>query len=274
MSFYTPEFPGVQSVVAGTNVTIGGTSSYPIINASGGGGGSVVAGANISVVGSAVSVSNEPIFTKSMAFSGFGTISKFENKVYPYGAPPQYYPYVTNVGTDVSNTIGGKQFWATNVPGSTTNNVIRYKYNGIEAQQSYTGTTIPFMAYDDATGRFSLSNVQRINGATGTYIDMNNPEGGFTFYANDGYFNFCNDYQLNVNGVSSGTGRPFTLYSDTNITIESGGDITINATSATTAINLIAGSGGIKLTDNTTSGTGRFTIDSANHLYWNGTLIA
>jgi hypothetical protein len=60
------------------------------------------------------------------------------------------------------------------------------------------------------------------------------------------------------------------------------GDATITATAATnissTTVNVRAPNinlyGNINLTDLATGGSGTFTIDASNHLYWNGTLIA
>lgn len=171
----------VDTIVAGTNVTISPTAGKGIvtINSSGGGGGgggitTLVAGANISITNtSTISVVADPRFTTSMGFVGFGTTSIFSNVVYPYGSP-QYYPFVTNSGTDVLNTIGGKQFWATLTPGSTSAQVMRYGYEGIQAQQGTTGTTIPFLFFNNTTGLFGLSNtsnvVNKIIAGAGTSI--------------------------------------------------------------------------------------------------------
>jgi hypothetical protein len=195
----------VDTIVAGTNVTISPTAGKGIvtINSSGGGGGgggitnlvggsnisitntstinviasgipTLVAGGNISITNtSTISVLADPRFTTSMGFTGLGTTSILSNVVYPYGTP-QYYPYVTNSGTDVLNTIGGKQFWATLTPGSTTVQVMRYGYEGIQAQQGSTGSTIPFLFFNNTTGLFGLSNtsnvVNKIIAGAGTSI--------------------------------------------------------------------------------------------------------
>jgi len=176
---------GVTSIIAGSGIGIsGGTGAVTISNTSAGGGGitSLVAGGNIAITNaSTISVLADPRFTNSMGFIGSGTTSVFQNVVYPYGTP-EWYPYMSNgVGTNVNNTIGGKQFWATNVPGSTTNPVIRYRYDGIQAQQSFTGTTLPFMTYNDGTGLFGLSNtsnvVNKIIAGAGTSIASSGPDG-------------------------------------------------------------------------------------------------
>ena len=105
---------------------------------------------------------NAPIFKNSMGFNSFGTDCAFSNVVYPYGSP-EYYPYMYNgTGSIVNNTLGAKQFWATNGPGNTSYNVMQYRYDSINAQQTMSGSTIPFMTYNDATGTFALSNTTNV----------------------------------------------------------------------------------------------------------------
>jgi len=177
---------GVTSIIAGSGIGIsGGTGAVTISNTSAGGGGitNLVAGSNIAITNtSTINVSANPVFSNSMGFNGFGTNSVFGNVSYPYGSPTQYYPYVTNVGTDVLNTVGGRQFWATLTPGSSSVQVMRYRYDGIEAQQGSTGTTIPFLTFDNSTGLFGLSNTSNVvnSNIAGTGISLSGATGNVT----------------------------------------------------------------------------------------------
>jgi hypothetical protein len=127
-----------------------------------------------------------------MGFTGPTGNNIFCNAVYPYGTA-DYYPYVfSGSGTNVNNTIGGKQFWATNNPGSSSCNVIKYSYTGINAQQGSTGTTIPFVSYNDTTGVFALSNVTSIQGmnivntiVAGSNINISGSSGNVTINSID-----------------------------------------------------------------------------------------
>jgi len=175
---------GVTSIIAGSGIGVsGGTGAVTISNTSVGGITSLVAGSNITITNtSTINVSANPVFSNSMGFNGFGTNSVFGNVAYPYGSPTQYYPYVTNAGTDVLNTMGGKQFWATLTPGTSTVPVMRYRYDGIEAQQANTGTTIPFLTYNDTTGLFGLSNTSNVvnSNIAGTGISLSGATGNVT----------------------------------------------------------------------------------------------
>jgi hypothetical protein len=157
---------GVRSIIAGSGigvnfstgiVTISNTASSSVLTLNG--------GSNVTITNtSTINVSANPVFSNSMGFTGPTGNNVFCNVVYPYGAS-DYYPYIfSGSGTNVNNTMGGKQFWATNNPGSSSCNVIKYSYTGINAQQGSTGTTIPFVSYNDTTGLFALSNVTSIQG--------------------------------------------------------------------------------------------------------------
>jgi hypothetical protein len=155
---------GVRSIIAGSGigvnfstgiVTISNTQTALTLNA----------GSNITITNtSTINISANPTFSNSMGFTGPTGNNVFCNVVYPFGTA-DYYPYIfSGSGTNVNNTMGGKQFWATNNPGSSSCNVIKYSYTGINAQQGATGTTIPFVSYNDTTGLFALSNVTSIQG--------------------------------------------------------------------------------------------------------------
>jgi len=175
---------GVRSIVAGTGISVNtATGQVTVTNTNASGIPSLVAGSNISLTNtSTISVLADPRFTTSMGFSGSGTTSVFTNVAYPYGSPTQYYPYVTNAGTDVLNTVGGRQFWATLTSGSTNAQVMRYRYDGIEAQQGTTGTTIPFLTFNNSTGLFGLSNTSNVvnSNIAGTGISVSGATGSVT----------------------------------------------------------------------------------------------
>ena len=156
---------GVTSIGAGTGISIsatgtGGTGDVTINNS---GITSLVSGSNIAITGgNTINIQSAPLFDNSMGFNSFGTNSVFQNVVYPYGSP-EWYPYMYNgTGTVVNNTIGAKQFWATDGPGNTSYPVMRYGYYGIVAQQTGTGTSIPFLNFNNTTGDFTLSNTNNV----------------------------------------------------------------------------------------------------------------
>jgi hypothetical protein len=185
---------GVRSIIAGSGigvnfstgiVTISNTASSSALTLNG--------GSNITITNtSTINTSVNPVFSNSMGFTGPTGNNIFCNAVYPYGTA-DYYPYVfSGSGTNVNNTIGGKQFWATNNPGSSSCNVIKYSYTGINAQQGSTGTTIPFVSYNDTTGVFALSNVTSIQGmnivntiVAGSNINISGSSGNVTINSID-----------------------------------------------------------------------------------------
>jgi hypothetical protein len=161
---------GITSLTAGTGIGISGSSGSVTISNTGIA--SINAGSNIFVSGNTVNVATDPRFVASMGFTDSGTTSVFQNVVYPYGTP-EYYPYMSNgAGTNVNNTIGGKQFWATNTPASVSAQVMRYRFDGIEAQQGLTGTTLSCLNFNNTTGLFSLSNMTSIDAPSG--LNFNN----------------------------------------------------------------------------------------------------
>ena len=183
---------GVTSITAGNGISASASSgAITLINTSP----SIVlnAGSNITLTNvSTINISANPTFSNSMGFTGLTGNNTFSNAVYPYGAA-DYYPYMfSGSGTNVNNTLGGKQFWATNNPGSSSCNVIKYSYTGINAQQGSTGTTIPFMYYNDSTGLFALSNVTSIQGmnivntiVAGSNISISGSSGNVTINSID-----------------------------------------------------------------------------------------
>ena len=256
---------GVTSIIAGSGIGIsGGTGAVTISNTSVVSSGitSLVAGSNISITNtSTINVSANPVFSNSMGFNGFGTNSVFGNVSYPYGSPTQYYPYVTNAGTDVLNSIGGKQFWATLTPGTTTVPVMRYRYDGIEAQQANTGTTIPFLIYNDTTGLFGLSNTSNVvnSNIAGTGISLSGATGNVTI-TNSGVTSFALTGGSGLYNLGSSTAPilgalVIDVLSGTGISVaSSSGNKTVTNTGVT---SIIAGTG------ITVSGaTGAVTIDA------------
>jgi hypothetical protein len=200
---------GVRSIIAGSGIGVNfSTGIVTISNTASSSALTLVGGSNITITNtSTINTSANPVFSNSMGFTGLTGNNIFCNVVYPFGTA-DYYPYVfSGSGTNVNNTIGGKQFWATNNPGSSSCNVIKYSYTGINAQQGATGTTIPFVSYNDTTGLFALSNVTSIQGI-----------------------------QL-VNNVIAGS----------NIVLTSGsnGNVTVNAVDAGVATLSVASGGGI-----------------------------
>ena len=198
---------GVRSLTAGSGISLSGsTGAITISNTASAL--TLVGGSNITITNtSTINISASPTFSNQMGFTGLTGNNIFCNVVYPYGAS-DFYPYIfSGSGTNVNNTLGGKQFWATNNPGSASCNVIKYSYTGINAQQGGTGTTIPFVSYNDTTGLFALSNVTSIQGI-----------------------------QL-VNNVIAGS----------NIVLTSGsnGNVTVNAVDAGVATLSVASGGGI-----------------------------
>lgn len=183
---------GVTSLTAGSGIGLNATTgAITISNITP----SIVlnGGSNITITNtSTINVSANPTFSNSMGFTGITGNNNFCNVVYPYGTA-DYYPYLySGSGTNVNNTLGAKQLWATNVPGSTGNQVIKYSYTGINAQQSSTGTTIPFMFYNDTTGLFALSNVTSIQGmnivntiVAGSNISISGSSGNVTINSID-----------------------------------------------------------------------------------------
>jgi len=245
---------GVTSIVAGTGITIaatgvGGTGAVTVNN---NGLTSIVGGSNIIISGgNTVNVISDPVFNNSMGFVGSGTNSIFSNVVYPYGLP-QYYPYVTNAGTDVLNTIGGKQFWATLTPGSTTVPVMRYRYDGIQAQQANTGTTIPFLFFNDTTGLFGLSNTSNVvnSNIAGTGISVSGATGNVTI-TNTGVTSLIAGTNISITSTlgaftinsSAGGGGVTSLAYTTGITgSASTGAITLSNTGVT-SLSLTGGGG-------------------------------
>jgi hypothetical protein len=196
---------GVRSLTAGSGIGLSGSTGAITITASPL---TLDGGSNITITNtSTINTSVNPVFSNSMGFTGLTGNNIFCNVVYPFGTA-DYYPYIfSGSGTNVNNTMGGKQFWATNNPGSSSCNVIKYSYTGINAQQGATGTTIPFVSYNDTTGLFALSNVTSIQGI-----------------------------QL-VNNVIAGS----------NIVLTSGsnGNVTVNAVDAGVATLSVASGGGI-----------------------------
>lgn len=251
---------GVRSLTAGTGLSVNtNTGAITITNTSVGGIPSLIAGSNITLTNtSTINVQTDPRFTTSMGFIGSGTTSVFSNVSYPYGSPTQYYPYVTNAGTDVLNTVGGRQFWATLTAGSTGAQVMRYRYDGIEAQQGTTGTTIPFLTFNNSTGLFGLSNTSNVvnSNIAGTGISLSGATGSVT---------------ITNTGVTS-------LVAGTNITITSTiGAYTINSSGGaggvtslayTTGIDGSASSGAITLSN---TGVTSFSLVGAGGLYNLGT---
>lgn len=155
---------GVRSLTAGSGIGISGsTGAVTISNTQTAL--TLNGGSNVTITNtSTINISANPVFSNSMGFTGPTGNNVFCNVVYPFGTA-DYYPYVySGSGTNVNNTLGGKQFWAVNVPGSSTCNVMKYSFNSINAQQGGTGTTIPFMSYNDTTGVFALSNINSIQG--------------------------------------------------------------------------------------------------------------
>lgn len=78
---------------------------------------------------------------------------------------------------------------------------------------------------------------------------------------------------------SGGTGNKIILNTVGDVSITAGyyasliGNVDVTIAAAQT-VTIQYTSNGIKLQDNTTGGNGMLTVDSANHLYWNGTYIA
>ena len=190
---------GITSLIAGTGISVSGAT---ITNT---GITTLVSGSNITISGgNIVNVMPDPVFSNSMGFNGFGTISAFANHAYPYGSPTEYYPYMLNgVGINVNNTLGGKQFWATNIPGSSGAQVLRYRYDGIEAQQGSTGTTIPFLTFDNSTGLFGLSNTSNVvnSNIAGTGISLSGATGNVTI-TNTGIISLVAGTGISVSGAT------------------------------------------------------------------------
>jgi hypothetical protein len=264
---------GVRSIIAGSGigvnfstgiVTISNTASSSALTLNG--------GSNITITNtSTINVSANPVFSNSMGFTGPTGNNVFCNAVYPFGTA-DYYPYIfSGSGTNVNNTIGGKQFWATNNPGSSSCNVIKYSYTGINAQQGATGTTIPFVSYNDTTGLFALSNVTSIQGIQ----LVNNVIAGSNIVLTSG-----SNGNVTVNAVDAGVatlslasgGGLYNIGTATNpilgatvVDVLSGPGISIGSSSGnktvsnTGVISLIEGSN-ISIT----STTGAYTINSSS----------
>jgi uncharacterized protein (DUF2345 family) len=67
------------------------------------------------------------------------------------------------------------------------------------------------------------------------------------------------------------TGGVITVNGAENIVVTAGGSLTITNNGGIVVIN---GLGGVRITDSASGGSGTFTVDSSNQLYWNSTFIA
>lgn len=219
---------GVRSLTAGSGIGISGTTGAITISNTQSAL-TLNGGSNITITNtSTINVSANPVFSNSMGFTGPTGNNVFCNVVYPFGTP-DYYPYVySGSGTNVNNTLGGKQFWAVNVPGSSTCNVMKYSFNGINAQQGTTGSTIPFMSYNDTTGLFGLSNTSNVvnSNIAGTGISVSGATGNVT---------------ITNTGVTS---------------LVAGSNITLTSTLGAFTINSSGGAGGVTSLAYTTGITG------------------
>jgi len=253
---------GVRSLTAGSGLSVNtNTGAITITNTIASGIPSLVAGSNITLTNtSTISVLADPRFTDTMGFIGSGTTSVFTNVSYPYGSPTQYYPYLTNAGTDVLNTIGGRQFWATLTAGSSSVQVMRYRYDGIEAQQGSSGTTIPFLTFNNTTGLFGLSNTSNVvnSNIAGTGISVSGATGSVTI--------------TNTGVTSLVAGSNITLTSTLGaFTINSSGSGGVTSLAYTTGINGSASNGAITLSN---TGITSLSLTGGSGLYNLGTATA
>lgn len=261
---------GVTSLTAGTGLGLSGsTGAITISNTSP----SIVlnAGSNITITNtSTINISANPTFSNSMGFTGITGDNHFSNVVYPFGAA-DYYPYMySGSGTNVNNTLGAKQFWATNNPGGG-GAVMKYSYTGIKSQQNGTGTTFDFLYWNDAGGYFTLSNVNAITGSislvntivAGSNISISGSSGNVTINAIDagvatlslasggGLYNIGTSTDPILGALVAG------IYAGTGIgVISSSGNYTISNTGVT---DIVAGTG-ISISGS----TGSVTIDATS----------
>jgi hypothetical protein len=87
--------------------------------------------------------------------------------------------------------------------------------------------------------------------------------GGNNFYANSYQAMYFTNYGTSGYGMNFNSSDRLLMYSATQLSMTCS-NLTVDFT----------GYGGVSITDSSTGGTGILSVDSANHLYWNGTLIA
>jgi hypothetical protein len=101
------------------------------------------------------------------------------------------------------------------------------------------------------------------------HTDMGgNAPGNWNFGGNNFYANSYQGMNLTNYGTS---GYGLTLTSYDRLLMYSATQLSMTCSNLTVDFT---GYGGVSITDSSTGGTGLLTVDSANHLYWNGTFIA
>jgi len=144
------------------------------------------------------------------------------------------------------------------------------------------------MWYNNGTGGFGIGTNApdyklTVNGTIKAYDAGNNVMGLFSplygNYLHIGAWDTTGSTQKNI--VLNQFGAKVGICTNTPAyTLDVLGDIGLSGNLYTTSIQNNTGilsvntSNGLKLTDLATGGSGTFTIDASNHLYWNGTLIA
>ena len=135
---------------------------------------------------------------------------------------------------------------------------MRYRYDGIEAQQGTSGTTIPFLTFNNTTGLFGLSNTSNVvnSNIAGTGISVSGATGSVTI-TNTGVTSLVAGSNITL----TSTLGAFTINS-------SGGAGGVTSLAYTTGINGSASNGAITLSN---TGVTSFSLVGAGGLYNLGT---
>jgi hypothetical protein len=150
----------------------------------------------------------------------------------------------------------------------TAASTIRFTAPEIRAH-GYTTVKVPGTASIPAVSALALTNGNQYDGA------QNKSQIEFQFYG--GGFNHFISSRHDANVVyGTGNAIDFWLYSvytggDAQTASSAPGTGNVNSMSIT-ASNVVINRP-IQISDSSTGGTGTLTVDSGNHLYWNGTLI-